>query len=87
MNVRFLPEKTTIPVPTVVEDWEELDGRYFISRAYSIGKPRGISPSGGSILVRGLVWDRRIKSGRICCESTCLVFRTRVSFGWILLAV
>ncbi|KAE8151617.1 kinase-like domain-containing protein [Aspergillus avenaceus] len=29
ISVRFLKEKTTIPVPTIVEDWEEDNGRYF----------------------------------------------------------
>ncbi|PVH98629.1 kinase-like protein [Periconia macrospinosa] len=29
-NIRFLRENTTIPVPTIVEEWDEQNGRYFM---------------------------------------------------------
>ncbi|KAF2195590.1 hypothetical protein K469DRAFT_681882 [Zopfia rhizophila CBS 207.26] len=29
-NIRFLKENTTIPVPTVVEEWNEENERYFM---------------------------------------------------------
>lgn len=29
-NIQFLKEKTSIPVPTIVKDWKEDDGRYFM---------------------------------------------------------
>ena len=38
-NVQFLKEKTTIPIPTVIEDWEEEDGRYFVLTKRIQGEP------------------------------------------------
>ncbi|GFG10598.1 hypothetical protein IFM5058_05007 [Aspergillus udagawae] len=39
LNVRFLREVTSIPVPTVIEDWEESDGRYFLLMKRIPGTP------------------------------------------------
>ena len=38
-NIRFLKEKTSIPLPTVVEDWKEVDGRYFMLTKRIHGEP------------------------------------------------
>ncbi|KAH8696000.1 kinase-like domain-containing protein [Talaromyces proteolyticus] len=38
-NIRFLREKTSIPLPTVVEDWTEENGRYFMLMKRIPGKP------------------------------------------------
>ena len=38
-SVRLLREKTSIPVPTIVEDWEENDGRYFVLMKRVPGAP------------------------------------------------
>lgn len=39
VNVRFLGEKTPIPVPTVVKDWEESDRSYFLLTERIPGAP------------------------------------------------
>ncbi|KAL4993230.1 kinase-like domain-containing protein [Aspergillus recurvatus] len=39
VNVQFLREETSIPVPTVVKDWEESDGSYFLLMERIPGAP------------------------------------------------
>lgn len=38
-NARFLKEKTSIPLPTIVEDWREDDGCYFVLMKRVRGEP------------------------------------------------
>lgn len=38
-NIQFLKEKTSIPVPTIVKDWREDDGRYFMLTERICGEP------------------------------------------------
>lgn len=38
-NIRYLKEKTTIPVPVIVEEWSEENGRYFIITKRIRGEP------------------------------------------------
>lgn len=38
-NIRYLTEKTTIPVPVIVEEWSEENGRYFIITKRIRGEP------------------------------------------------
>lgn len=38
-NIRFLRENTTLPVPEIVEEWNEDNGRYFIITKRIRGNP------------------------------------------------
>jgi aminoglycoside phosphotransferase (APT) family kinase protein len=37
-NIRFLKERTSIPIPTIVDEWSENDGRYFILTKRILGE-------------------------------------------------
>lgn len=39
LNIRFLKERTSIPLPTVVRDWKEDNGRYFLLAERVPGEP------------------------------------------------
>jgi aminoglycoside phosphotransferase len=41
-NIHFLKEKTSIPVPTIVKDWKEDDGRYFMLTERICGEPLNV---------------------------------------------
>ncbi|EER37413.1 conserved hypothetical protein [Histoplasma capsulatum var. duboisii H88] len=39
LNIRFLAERTSIPIPKVVEEWQEVDGTYFLLTKRIQGQP------------------------------------------------
>ena len=41
-NIQFLKEKTSIPVPTILKDWREDDGRYFMLTERICGEPLNV---------------------------------------------